>query len=77
MKYRKEIDQITKTSYIKATLLSFSVFNTRLALFLSVLLYVILGNYITASKVKQYAYLIHLDRLQNKIKKHCKIFRFL
>ncbi|XP_016663046.1 probable multidrug resistance-associated protein lethal(2)03659 isoform X1 [Acyrthosiphon pisum] len=48
---KKEIDQITKTAYIKATLLSFSVFNTRLALFLSVLLYVILGNYITASKV--------------------------
>jgi ATP-binding cassette, subfamily C (CFTR/MRP), member 4 len=52
MKYRKEINQITKTAYIKATLLSFSVFNTRLALFLSVLLYVVLGNYITASKVK-------------------------
>ncbi|XP_060849436.1 ATP-binding cassette sub-family C member 4-like isoform X2 [Rhopalosiphum padi] len=48
---KKEIDQITKTAYIKATLLSFSVFNTRLALFLSVLLYVVLGNYITASKV--------------------------
>ncbi|CAI6361980.1 unnamed protein product [Macrosiphum euphorbiae] len=48
---KKEIDQITKTAYIKATLLSFSMFNTRLALFLSVLLYVILGNYITASKV--------------------------
>ncbi|XP_026807194.1 probable multidrug resistance-associated protein lethal(2)03659 isoform X3 [Rhopalosiphum maidis] len=48
---KKEIDQITKTAYIKATLLSFSVFNTRLALFLSVLLYVLLGNYITASKV--------------------------
>ncbi|KAL5236135.1 hypothetical protein ACI65C_003545 [Semiaphis heraclei] len=48
---KKEIDQITKTAYIKATLLSFSMFNTRLALFLSVLLYVILGNYINASKV--------------------------
>ncbi|XP_050059315.1 probable multidrug resistance-associated protein lethal(2)03659 isoform X2 [Aphis gossypii] len=48
---KKEINQITKTACIKSTLLSFSVFNTRLALFLSIFLYVILGNYITASKV--------------------------
>ncbi|XP_050432547.1 probable multidrug resistance-associated protein lethal(2)03659 isoform X2 [Adelges cooleyi] len=48
---KKEIKQIRGASYIRAILLSFIVFHTRIALFVSILSYVLLGNYITAQKV--------------------------
>jgi ATP-binding cassette subfamily C (CFTR/MRP) protein 4 len=49
--FRKEIQQIRGSSYIRGVLLSFIVFHTRIALFFSILSYVLLGNFITAQKV--------------------------
>ncbi|XP_050545467.1 probable multidrug resistance-associated protein lethal(2)03659 isoform X2 [Daktulosphaira vitifoliae] len=48
---KKEVQQIKGASFIRAILLSFMVFHTRIALFASILSYVILGNYIDAQKV--------------------------
>ncbi|XP_026820606.1 multidrug resistance-associated protein 4-like isoform X2 [Rhopalosiphum maidis] len=48
---KMEIQQIRGSSYIRAIFLSFMVFHTRIALFFSILAYVLLGNYITAQKV--------------------------
>ncbi|XP_025405942.1 probable multidrug resistance-associated protein lethal(2)03659 isoform X3 [Sipha flava] len=48
---KKEIQQIRGSSYIRGVLLSFIVFHTRIALFFSILSYVLLGNFITAQKV--------------------------
>ncbi|KAE9539572.1 hypothetical protein AGLY_004824 [Aphis glycines] len=47
---KKEIQQIKGSSYIRGVLLSFIVFHTRIALFFSILSYVLLGNFITAQK---------------------------
>lgn len=43
--------KIIEASYIKRILTSFFLFNTRIALFVNIFAYVLLGNYITASKV--------------------------
>ncbi|VVC32175.1 Hypothetical protein CINCED_3A023482 [Cinara cedri] len=48
---RKEINSIKKSLYIKGILSSFFLYNTRIALFVNLFVYVSLGNYITASKV--------------------------
>ncbi|VVC32358.1 Hypothetical protein CINCED_3A013682 [Cinara cedri] len=48
---KKEIQQIRGSSYIRGVLLSFIVFHTRIALFFSILSYVLMGNFITAQKV--------------------------
>ncbi|CAH1738394.1 unnamed protein product, partial [Aphis gossypii] len=47
----KEINAIKKTSYINRILSTFFYFNTKLALFVTLFTYILLGNYITASKV--------------------------
>ncbi|XP_025406860.1 probable multidrug resistance-associated protein lethal(2)03659 [Sipha flava] len=46
-----EIDQIKSATHIKATIQSFIIFHTRIAIFSSILSYVLLGNYITSQKV--------------------------
>ncbi|XP_069689580.1 probable multidrug resistance-associated protein lethal(2)03659 isoform X2 [Periplaneta americana] len=46
-----EICAIKYSSYMRGILLSFIMFTTRISLFISVLSYVLLGNYITAEKV--------------------------
>ncbi|XP_025202348.1 probable multidrug resistance-associated protein lethal(2)03659 isoform X2 [Melanaphis sacchari] len=48
---QEEITKIIKVSYIKSILTSFFLFNTRVALFFNIFAYIMLGNYITASKV--------------------------
>lgn len=48
---KKEMTKIIEASYIKRILTSFFLFNTRIALFVNIFAYVLLGNYITASKV--------------------------
>ncbi|CAI6363288.1 unnamed protein product [Macrosiphum euphorbiae] len=48
---KKEMTKIIESSYIKRILSSFFIFNTRIALFVNIFSYVLLGNYITASKV--------------------------
>ncbi|CAH1738400.1 unnamed protein product [Aphis gossypii] len=48
---KMEMQQIRGSSYIRAVFLSLMVFHTRIALFFSILAYVVLGNYITAQKV--------------------------
>ncbi|KAE9537850.1 hypothetical protein AGLY_005822 [Aphis glycines] len=48
---KKEIKAIKKSSYINRILSAFFYFNTRLALFITLFTYILLGNYITASKV--------------------------
>ncbi|CAH1738397.1 unnamed protein product [Aphis gossypii] len=48
---KKEIKAIKKSSYINRILSAFFYFNTRLALFVTLFTYILLGNYITASKV--------------------------
>lgn len=61
MFYRKEIQQIRGSSYIRGVLLSFIVFHTRIALFFSILSYVLLGNFITAQKVNSSLGIIYFD----------------
>lgn len=51
MTRRKEIKEITKTSYIKGIMLSFIIFHARTAIFFTILSYVLLGNRIDAEKV--------------------------
>ncbi|XP_022166683.1 probable multidrug resistance-associated protein lethal(2)03659 [Myzus persicae] len=48
---KREINKIKKSSYIKGILSSFFLFNTRIALFVTLFSYILFGNYITASKV--------------------------
>ncbi|XP_039296024.1 probable multidrug resistance-associated protein lethal(2)03659 [Nilaparvata lugens] len=48
---RKELNEIRKTSYVRALLLSFIIFHSRLAVFMSILAYVITGSSINAEKV--------------------------
>ncbi|XP_026808487.1 probable multidrug resistance-associated protein lethal(2)03659 isoform X2 [Rhopalosiphum maidis] len=48
---KKEMNKIIKSAYVKGILSSFFLFNTRIALFVNLLAYVLLGNNITASKV--------------------------
>lgn len=48
---RREIDVIRATSYIRGVTMSFIMFTTRMSLFITVLVYVLLDNKITAEKV--------------------------
>lgn len=48
---RKEIKEIRGASYIRGILLSFIIFHGRLAIFCSIIAYVLFGNLITAEKV--------------------------
>ncbi|RZB40999.1 ABC tran and/or MMR HSR1 domain containing protein [Asbolus verrucosus] len=48
---RSEIRVLKQTSYIRGTILSFIMFTTRLAIFLTILSYVVRGKSITAEKV--------------------------
>ncbi|KAG8242932.1 hypothetical protein J6590_056498, partial [Homalodisca vitripennis] len=48
---KKEIKEIRGASYIRGLLLSFIIFHSRVAIFISVLVYVMLGNGITAEMV--------------------------
>lgn len=48
---RKEIEHIKISSYIRDTLTSLAIIQTRFQLFISILSYVLLGNYITVQKV--------------------------
>lgn len=47
---RKEIRVIKHVSYIRGVLLSFNIFATRLSIFVSLICYALLGNYLTAEK---------------------------
>lgn len=49
---RAEIKQITYASYIKGVYLSFIMFTTRVTVYVTVVAYVLLGNEISAEKVK-------------------------
>lgn len=49
-----EIKQIRGSSYITSVFLSFTVFHSRVALFFSIVAYVVFGNYITAQKVRKF-----------------------
>lgn len=53
--YRKEVRQIRGTSYINAISFMFRGIQIRLQLFISILSYVLLGNYISIQKVNQTA----------------------
>nr|CAD7597267.1 unnamed protein product [Timema genevievae] len=48
---KNEIHEIRITSYLRAIMYSFQMFTTRLTLFFTLLMYVLLGNDITAEKV--------------------------
>ncbi|CAH1738396.1 unnamed protein product, partial [Aphis gossypii] len=48
---KKEINEIKKTFYINGISYSFIIFNTRLALFVTLFAYILIGNNLTASKV--------------------------
>ncbi|XP_055612034.1 probable multidrug resistance-associated protein lethal(2)03659 [Uranotaenia lowii] len=47
---KKEIKIIRYVSYIRGTLLSFIMFTTRVSIFISLVAYALLGNYVTAEK---------------------------
>lgn len=49
--YRLEVEQLRLASYIKVILQCFKIFHTRLALFISILSYILLGNAIDVQKV--------------------------
>lgn len=49
--YRYEIKSIRTASFMRGILLSFIMYSTRMSIFVSILAYVLLGNYITAEKV--------------------------
>jgi len=49
--YRIEIDQIRGTSWIRFFFQSFRIFHIRFALFICILSYVLLGNYINTQQV--------------------------
>lgn len=49
--FRREVKLIKTSSFIKAVLVSMIIIQTRLQLFISILSYVLLGNYITVQKV--------------------------
>ncbi|XP_032678093.1 probable multidrug resistance-associated protein lethal(2)03659 isoform X2 [Odontomachus brunneus] len=51
MARKREIDVIRATSYIRGVTMSFIMFTTRMSLFITVLVYVLLDNKITAEKV--------------------------
>lgn len=59
-RFRKEIAQIKGSSYIKAISTTFVVTLVRFQLFLTILSYVFLGNYMSVKKV--------MDAIKNKIK---------
>ncbi|KAF0721007.1 putative multidrug resistance-associated protein lethal(2)03659, partial [Aphis craccivora] len=48
---KKEINEIKKSFYINGISYSFILFNTRLALFVTLFVYILIGNNLTASKV--------------------------
>ncbi|XP_044727627.1 ATP-binding cassette sub-family C member 4-like isoform X2 [Chrysoperla carnea] len=48
---RNEIKQIRLNCYIRGVIVSFIMFTTRISIFTSILVYVLLGNYITAEQV--------------------------
>uniref|UniRef100_A0A1B6EFU5 Cystic fibrosis transmembrane conductance regulator n=1 Tax=Clastoptera arizonana TaxID=38151 RepID=A0A1B6EFU5_9HEMI len=48
---KKEIEKIRGVSYVRGIMLSFIIFNSRLAIFCSIFSYVLFGNDITAEKV--------------------------
>lgn len=54
---RKEIHKIVLSSFMKGILSSFFLFNSRIALFMNLFGYVMLGNYISASKVMLLIYI--------------------
>jgi ATP-binding cassette subfamily C (CFTR/MRP) protein 4 len=60
---KKEIDVITKSSYLRGIYLSCMVFIERTTLFLTVVCYVLLGNSITADKVFSIAQFYNLLQL--------------
>lgn len=47
---RKEINVIRYTSYIRGILLSFIMFTTRVSIFISLVAFALMGNYVTAEK---------------------------
>lgn len=49
--FRKEINKIRATSYIRGVLTSYIMFTTRICLFASILAYVLVHNVITAKQV--------------------------
>ncbi|XP_014467782.1 PREDICTED: probable multidrug resistance-associated protein lethal(2)03659 isoform X2 [Dinoponera quadriceps] len=51
MARKREIDVIRATSYIRGVTMSFIIFTTRMSLFITVLVYVLFDNKITAEKV--------------------------
>jgi len=49
--YRKEMNKIIESAYVKGILSSFFLCNTRISLFVNLFAYILFGNSITASKV--------------------------
>ncbi|XP_075235400.1 ATP-binding cassette sub-family C member 4-like [Lycorma delicatula] len=48
---RKEMSVISDTTYVRSILLSFFLFHTKIAILVSILYYILEGNYVTAEKV--------------------------
>lgn len=49
--YRSEIRVLRYTSYVRGMIMSFIMFTTRSAMFITIFTYILFGNYITAEKV--------------------------
>lgn len=67
--FRKEIDKIKYLSWTRALVMSFSVYNTRFALFMSIIVYVFLGNTISAENV--FVVICFYDNIKHSL---CNIF---
>lgn len=60
---KKEVDVISKTSYIKSVSIALMVFTERLTLYITVVAYVLLGNSITSSVVFSMAQILNTVQL--------------
>lgn len=63
--YRLETRQIRGALFIKIFMGSFKIFHSKIALFLSILSYVFLGNYINTEKVMSH---LNIIRVKHKAK---------
>lgn len=74
--YRMELEQIRGVLYIRVFLQSFVIFHLRIAFFISILSYVLLGNYINTQKVgkDKFKYIVKFVKLYSTLIIYCILY---